>query len=146
MHLCPTLDVLLHVEPPPKSAGQSSQDDDSKQTKPNPLKEVSVYLIGEMAKGGVRLLVGQDGHSPEATFREMKHMKECGVAEAEVIKGATIYPAEWLGAQGRLGSIAAGRQANILLVNKNPLENIENIQSTFLVVQNGRIAFRKGEP
>jgi imidazolonepropionase-like amidohydrolase len=69
----------------------------------------------------------------------MKHMRDCDVSESEIIKGATVYPAEWLGVQDRLGSIAVGKQANILVVNKNPLENIENIQSTFLVVQNGRI-------
>jgi imidazolonepropionase-like amidohydrolase len=138
--LCPTLDAFVQMDAAPTPHDNSSEDYDSKQKKPNPLKEGSFYFTREMARGGVKMLVGQDNDKPAGTFREMKHMKDCGVAEAEVIKGATIYPAEWLGVQDRLGSIAAGKQANILLVSKNPLENIENIQSTFLVVQNGRIA------
>lgn len=103
------------------------------------MEEVSRLIVGELAARGVRLLVGQDGVDPAGTFGEMRRLKDCGVSEAEILKGATIYPAEWLGVDARLGAIAPGKQANILVVDGNPLEDIGNIESTFLVFQNGKI-------
>jgi imidazolonepropionase-like amidohydrolase len=107
------------------------------------MEKVSLFFVTELSKRGVKMLVGQDDHAPEATFEEMKYLKRCEVAESEIIKGATIYPSRWLGVDDRLGSIRAGKQANILLLEGNPLEDIGNMESTFLVVQSGRVVFRK---
>lgn len=110
------------------------------------MEEVSRLVVREFAARGVRLLVGQDGCDPSGAFGEMRRLKDCGVSEAEIIRGATIYPAEWLGVNDRLGSIAPGKQASILVVDGNPLEDIEKMASAYLVVQNGRIAFQKASP
>jgi imidazolonepropionase-like amidohydrolase len=91
------------------------------------------------------MLVGQDGDDPAATFAEMRFMKEAGVSEEEIIKGATLYPAQWLGVDDRLGSIAAGHQADLLVVRGDPLADIAQLESTFLVVQNGKIIRGRGD-
>lgn len=109
------------------------------------MEAVSCLVVRELAARGVRLLVGQDGADPAATFAEMRRLKACGVSEAEIIKGATIYPAQWLGVDDRLGALAPDRQANILVVNGNPLEDISRVDSTFLVFQNGRLVRPPGE-
>ena len=106
------------------------------------MEQVSRLFVREFAARGVRLLVGQDGNDPAGTFAEMRRLRECGVTEAEIIKGATLYPAQWLGVEDRLGSLSPGREANILVVEGNPLEDIGHLESAVLVVQRGRIAAR----
>ena len=66
-------------------------------------------------------------------------LKEWGVSEAEIIRGATIYPAEWLGVDDRLGSIVPGKEADILIVDGNPVEDIAKIKSGFMVIHGGCI-------
>jgi imidazolonepropionase-like amidohydrolase len=151
VYLCPTLHVLSGMEemaieqtkkrfemeelPPPMLAMM--------QKITGAMGDVSLFFVTELSKRGVKMLVGQDGHKPEATFEEMRYLKQCDLPESEIIKGATIYPSRWLGVDDRLGSISAGKQANILVMEGNPLEDIGNMESTFLVVQSGRVVFRK---
>jgi hypothetical protein len=106
-------------------------------------RPLAAFFTRELAQGQVRLLVGQDGDDPEGTFLEMELLKECGVSESEIIKGATLYPAKWLGLENRLGTLAPGREANLLILENNPLDEIKNIRSTYLVMQKGKVVFRK---
>jgi hypothetical protein len=109
------------------------------------LDEVSAFLAGEVARRGVRLLVGQDGWNPNDTLREMELMQAAGVSEEQIIKGATIYPAEWLGIDDRYGSVAPGRKANMLILDRNPLDDIRNIKSAKLVLKDGETIFESQE-
>ena len=103
------------------------------------MQAVSRLCVRELAGQGVKMLVGQDGFDAADTFAEMRLLKECGVSEAEIIKGATIYPAAWLGVDGRLGSIAPGKEASLLVVAGNPLEDITRLASPSIVIQKGRV-------
>jgi len=98
----------------------------------------SRHFVSEAARQGVPLLVGQDGASPAGTVAEMRLLKECGVSEAEIIRGATIYPARWLGVADRLGEITPGRLASVVVLDRDPLEDIGALKSVFLVLQEGR--------
>jgi imidazolonepropionase-like amidohydrolase len=144
---CPTLHVLGSME---KMVLEQIRKEQNIDEVPAPMLEmirkmtgamtaVSRLCVEEMHAQGVRLLVGQDGCDPAATLEEMALLKQWGVAEAEIIRGATIYPAEWLGVDDRLGSIAPGKEADILIVDGDPLADIENIKSGFMVVHDGRI-------
>jgi imidazolonepropionase-like amidohydrolase len=73
----------------------------------------------------------------------MVYLEEIGLSQSEIIKGATIYPARWLGVADKLGSISRNKKANILILDKNPLEDIQNIRSTRAVLLNGEIVFQK---
>jgi len=149
-YLCPTLHVLSSLE---EEALEDARQNMQVDTLPDQAKMMVKTMVGgmaavsrlfvrEFAARGVPMLVGQDGFSASATFAEMRDMKECGVTEAEIIKGATIYPAEWLGIDDRLGSIAPGKQANILVIDENPLDDIANLELTFRVIQNGKVVSR----
>ncbi len=148
--LCPTLHVLASSEEEiiENVKEQQKLDEVPDEMRAMVLKvtramdQVSRLFVRELAGGGVRLLVGQDGADPAATFAEMRLLEECGVSTAEILKGATVYPAQWLGVDDRLGSLSEGRQANILVVDGNPLEDIGQAESTFLVVHQGRIVYR----
>ncbi len=148
VYFCPTLHAFKFVaELPPKEimrAREISEDQVGAYKKMiEACGKIGTFFTREMIKRNVKILVGQDGFNPEFTFNEMQLLKEIGLSESEIIKGATIYPAEWLGITERIGSISANKKANILILNKNPLENIRNIRTAHLVLQNGNFAFQE---
>jgi imidazolonepropionase-like amidohydrolase len=65
-------------------------------------------------------------------------MVESGIPAAEVLKSATINPAVYLGIENKYGSVAAGKYADLILLNENPLINIKNTQSIITVFKKGR--------
>lgn len=146
-YLCPTLLVLMTaetqaVEESRRQMGVDSLPPQALQmihTLVGGMAAVSRHFVQQFAVYGVRMLVGQDGADPAATFAEMRALQEAGVSEAEILKGATLYPARWLGVDERLGSIAPGHEADILVLRANPLEQIAAMESTFIVVRQGRI-------
>jgi len=97
----------------------------------------------EFNKGKVKFLVGHDGCSSDLLFTEMKMLKKRGLSELEIIRGATIYPARWLGVDDRFGSISPGMLANLVILDKNPLEDIANFESPYMVIMNGRVVFTR---
>ena len=94
-------------------------------------------------KNKVKILVGHDGPSPSLLFTEMKLLRDRGLSELEIIRGATIYPAQWLGVEDRYGSISPGMLANIVILDKNPLEDIGNFKSPYMVIKNGQVVFAR---
>jgi imidazolonepropionase-like amidohydrolase len=107
------------------------------------LEEMDRYFTEQMIEGNVKILVGQDGVLPQFTFDEMRYLKEAGHSEVEILRGATMYPARWLGMEDQLGSVSPGKRANIVILKENPLEDIENIETTHAVLKGGNIVFRE---
>jgi imidazolonepropionase-like amidohydrolase len=145
-YLCPTLQVFDGVE---EAAFAREKEASGLQELPEETKlmirrtfacldSVSRLCVRTLAADHMRMLVGQDNCDATRTAREMRRMAVCGVSPVEILRGATLYPAEWLGVADRLGSIAPGRQANLVLLERNPLEEIGNIESVAAVFVRGR--------
>ena len=86
-----------------------------------------------MAAAGVPIGVGSDGGSsidfPGAmTHREMELLVEAGLSPVEVITAATRTGALALRKLDDLGTIEAGKRADLLLLNANPLEDVRNLR------------------
>ncbi len=141
VYFCPTLYPFKYLENHPEEYNKDEPDKFKKIFEV--LYTVSHFLTKEIIKQRVKILVGQDGNNPEWTVNEMELLKEIGLSESEIIKGATIYPAQWLGIADQLGSISPNKKASILILNKNPLEGIQNIKTAHLVLQNGKIVFQE---
>jgi Tol biopolymer transport system component len=62
-----------------------------------------------------------------------------GMSNLDAIRVATILGAESLGLDKELGSIEAGKLADLVIMDKNPLENIRNTNTISHVVKNGRV-------
>ena len=60
-----------------------------------------------------------------------------GMTPAEVLRAATVIRRAYGGFGKDLGSIEAGRLANMVVLRKNPLENIANVRSVVMVVKHG---------
>jgi imidazolonepropionase-like amidohydrolase len=78
--------------------------------------------------------------------RELEMMVELGLAPREVIEMATRRNAEFLRMDKELGTIAAGKLADLIVVERNPLEDIKNIRKITLVMQGGKVIDRSYHP
>ena len=145
-YLCPTLHVFEMWKKQSSNAAEAQETDSADDTQAivrkrmmAAMEEVSSYFVGKLAEYGVRMLVGQDDISAEATFEEMKLMKKSGVSDIEILRGATVYPAQWLGVDDRLGSVEPGKAADLVVLDANPIENIANIGKISMVIHRGMI-------
>jgi imidazolonepropionase-like amidohydrolase len=62
-----------------------------------------------------------------------------GMSPLEAIRAGTLAGAEYLGLDGDLGSIVPGKLADMIILEKSPLESIQNSESIQYVVKNGRL-------
>ncbi len=97
--------------------------------------------FGKAYKAGVKIAFGTDsGVSPHGgNGREFALMVEAGMPAMEAIRSATMTPAELLGIQDTLGSIEAGKIADLVAVHGNPLENVDLLQNVAFVMKEGTV-------
>jgi cytosine/adenosine deaminase-related metal-dependent hydrolase len=67
-----------------------------------------------------------------------------GMSPMEALESATRKPAEWLGMADSVGTIAAGKVADLVLLDADPLADIRNTQRISAVVLRGKL-FRQGD-
>ncbi|MEO7654711.1 MAG: amidohydrolase family protein [Sphingomicrobium sp.] len=89
-----------------------------------------------LKRAGVPILAGTDGGGPELV-RELEHYVAGGMTPAEALSTATIAAARNVGVEGRTGSIAVGKEADLLLVAGDPEANIGDLRQVEAVVLNG---------
>ncbi|MFD1041807.1 amidohydrolase family protein [Pseudoxanthomonas kaohsiungensis] len=92
---------------------------------------------------GARMTVGTDMGNPWVApgislHREMQLLAEAGVSAPQVLLAATRNGAEALGAGTRLGRIAEGYEADLLVLDANPLDDITRTRGIHAVVLDGR--------
>ena len=138
--LCPTLSITELYSKKPEIFNSENPEKYGPVFKV--LFDVGCFIVKELAgHNDIRLLVGQDSYIPRLTFNEMNLMSQCGVKPVEILRGATCYPAEWLGEDDEYGSVAVGKKASLVMLDKNPLDDIKNIQLVFAVLKDGEIVF-----
>jgi Tol biopolymer transport system component len=93
-----------------------------------------------MVENGGRIGVGSHGQLQGVGYHwEIWSMGSGGMSTHDVLRTATIYGAEAIGMGADLGSLEVGKLADILVLDKNPLENLRNSTSLRFVMKNGRI-------
>ncbi len=70
-------------------------------------------------------------------YREMEIFAEAGLKPMDILKAATANGAFALGHSDQIGTVEAGKFADFVVLNANPLENISNVRSVYRVVKGG---------
>jgi imidazolonepropionase-like amidohydrolase len=93
---------------------------------------------------GVTVVAGTDAGNigtqhGSSYFQEVAAMKQSGISNIQVLQSLTINGAKALGKEKLTGSVEEGKLADLLLLSKNPLEDINNIKYLNLLVRNGQL-------
>ena len=70
---------------------------------------------------------------------ELWSIAQGGMSNIEVLKTATINSANYIGAGKDIGSLEVGKLADVLVLDKNPLDNIQNSNTIIYTIANGRM-------
>lgn len=92
---------------------------------------------------GVEVVAATDtGFRPDSTLtlqHEIEALTKCGLSPMEAIRAATSVAAELLGIDDRTGIIQQGYEADLIVVDQNPLDNILSLQDVLMVVTDGDV-------
>ena len=98
--------------------------------------------------GGVRVLPGSDFPNPvmipgASLHQELVLLVRAGLTTAEALRAATLNPAIYLGMTDSLGTVAAGKAADLVLLDADPLLDIRNVARVRSVWRGGRYLSRE---
>ncbi len=105
------------------------------------------YIIQQLKNEGAAILLGTDKAVPYvvAGFSEhieMQLLSQAGLSNYEVIQAATVNAAKCLKKEKEIGTIEKGKKADLILMQDNPLEDLQTIQRHVGVVKSGRFYSR----
>lgn len=100
-------------------------------------------FINEYKNRGGRVTTGSDNGFIYQTYgfgyiRELELLREAGFHPLEVIRSATLYGAQALGMEKEIGSVEAGKLADLVIMDANPLENLQYLYGTGAVFMNDK--------
>ena len=70
---------------------------------------------------------------------ELLAMSASGLSNAQVLKASTINTAKGFTVDSRIGSVEKGKLADLLLLSKNPMDKLENLDSIYLLIHRGKL-------
>ena len=122
---CPTLAIITMLLPPATAANART-------------------ITGALYTGGARLLVGTDSGVGQtlpgsSIHDELELFVQSGVSPFDALLGATRIAAEYLGQSAAIGTIEVGKEADLVLVRANPLQNIGATRGIDAVIVDGRL-------
>ena len=103
-------------------------------------------LIRRLYDGGVTLVAGTDNSYGNTYHREIELYEQAGIPAPRVLQIATIVSARVMKEDKDYGSIAAGKVADIIIVNGKPAQQVKDIEKVETVIRAGRIYNGAGSP
>lgn len=102
--------------------------------------------FGNAVKNGVKVAFGTDsGVSAHGTNAyEFKLMVDAGMPAADAIKAATVNAADLLDRGNRIGTLEAGKDADIIAVSKSPIEDVTELSRVQFVMRRGTVHKQDG--
>jgi imidazolonepropionase-like amidohydrolase len=135
----PTADVVNDLSQP-----GGDYDDAGLQRRGQALKPVLVEAIRRARAANVKIVTGSDtGYGPASMARvprEIVELVAAGLTPLAALQAATSLNAEMLRLQGQVGQVKTGFEADLVVVDANPLERPPTLLDPLLVVSNGRVA------
>ncbi|WP_298780095.1 amidohydrolase family protein [uncultured Polaribacter sp.] len=96
--------------------------------------------VTALASEGVKVNLGAHGQLQGlGAHWELWMLQQGGLSNHEALKAATINGADYIGVADEIGSLEKGKLADLIIMDKNPLENIQNSNSVIYTMVNGRL-------
>ena len=130
-YLVPTLAINLIKRPPAQAARYAE------------LTAAVHTTVSHAWRKRIPLVAGTDSNGSIPVSDELAELVKIGISPMEAIKSATSRSAECLGVSARTGSIRRGYEADLLVVDANPLIDVSALKKVVLVVNDGQIAINK---
>ena len=106
------------------------------------MDSIMAVNLKKLVDGGVTIATGTDAGNTgtqhaSSYFAELQAMQKAGLTMWQLLEASTINGAKAMGQEKEWGSIASGKTANMLLLNKNPLDSLANWRSIEWVINKG---------
>ena len=119
-----------------------------------PLQLRAAHMIPRAAEAiknayalGVPVITGVDTeYGPNSTSRiplEIMHLRELGFTAMDALRAATSVAATCLGIAQRVGTLTPGMEADLVVVERNPLDDVRALQDAVIVIADGRVALKR---
>jgi imidazolonepropionase-like amidohydrolase len=96
---------------------------------------------------GVKIVTGTDtGYGPNSVVRlshELEELVGAGLSPLDALQAATITAADLLGVGDHTGKLAQGMDADLIVVERNPLDDMRTMEDVLLVVNNGKVVINR---
>ncbi|MDZ7756344.1 amidohydrolase family protein [Rhodohalobacter sp.] len=110
------------------------------------LNDLFKKMTNDMQEAGVKILAGSDAGAYNSfvypgisLHKELEQMVSSGLTPLEALQTSILNGADFFNDYNEVGSITAGKQADLLFLNANPLEDITNTQEIYSVVSDGKV-------
>lgn len=109
----------------------------------NKADSISFINLKLLSDAGVNIATGTDSGNigtlhASSYLAELKAMSKSGMSNWQIMRASTINGAKVLDKEHEFGTVAVGKKANLILLDANPIDNIENVTKLNLVINNGK--------
>jgi imidazolonepropionase-like amidohydrolase len=108
------------------------------------VSDVMLANLRAVRDAGIPIAMGTDAgnigtlHGP-SVFREMRLMARAGLSPLEVLRAATVGGAVAMGMEKQLGTIDAGKLADLVILDADPRADVANLERIDRVMKDGRL-------
>jgi hypothetical protein len=100
--------------------------------------------LKKLSDAGVTIVAGTDAGNigtqhASSYIGELKAMRASGLTNWQVLQAATINPAKIFDAENKIGSVAAGKKADLILLEADPSNDLENLKKINVIFKNGKV-------
>lgn len=103
-----------------------------------PMRSVAMTNVRKLSEMGGVAVIGSDNWDPAMTLREIDVVGEAGIEPLKVIRIATLNGAHFLNREREFGSIEAGKRADMVLLDGDPVADLTNLRRVAAVFKDGR--------
>jgi imidazolonepropionase-like amidohydrolase len=96
-------------------------------------------LLKAVANAGITIIPGADALPGYSLHHELELYVRAGIPAPEVLRMATLTPAQVMGVTKDLGIIAAGKLADMVLIDGDPAKNIRDTRNITTVIKGGKV-------
>ena len=101
-------------------------------------RRAAVESLSRARRAGVRVVFGTDAAHGNLA-KEAVHSSKAGMSAREILRALTLDAAELMRLEGEIGTLAAGKRADLIAVEGNPLEDVEALSRVRFVMKGGRV-------